>query len=62
MLSPAPRGAIRPAIRNSWRLDTFMALPRERTAPDSTIKPPIHEFSARYPRIFPQIRAFPAAG
>ncbi len=36
-----------------------MALPRERTAPDSTIKPPIHEFSARYPRTSPHLPANP---
>ena len=39
-----------------------MTLLREKTAPDSTVKPPIHEISARYPRIFPQIRAFSVAG
>ena len=35
-----------------------MALPQERTAPDSTTKPPIHEVSAHYPRNSPRFRAF----
>ena len=38
-----------------------MALLQEKTAPDSTTKPPIHEISARYPRTCPQFRAFSVA-
>ena len=36
----------------------FMALLKEKTAPDSTIKSRIHEITAHHPRNFPQLPAF----